>query len=91
MRRAGSVVAHDPYVSQISDHIKGIELASSVEAALRDADVVFVATAHSDYRDLITPALCDAHGIGWVLDGRNCLDRDAFLESRVAYRGIGRS
>jgi UDP-N-acetyl-D-glucosamine dehydrogenase len=89
-RRAGSVIVHDPYVDMDRVRLGGVEKALTLEEALDGADAVFVATAHRDYREQLTPDMLERHNIKWVYDGRNCLKREDFRTSIVAYKGVGR-
>jgi UDPglucose 6-dehydrogenase len=63
-----------------------LTLASSASDALEGADALVVATEWAEFRNFdpttATPRL--------VVDGRNCLDRDAWKEAGWAYRGMGR-
>lgn len=61
----------------------------SFSQALAGADAALIATAHR-YFSSLTPRSFLKHGVRIVVDGRNCLDKDAFLSSEVVYRGIGR-
>jgi nucleotide sugar dehydrogenase len=63
--------------------------AGSLDEALSGASAAVVATAHDEFAGL-TPSRFAEHGVGVVVDGRNCLDKSLFRESGVAYRGIGR-
>ena len=65
--------------------------ASSRDEALRDADAVVVVTEWDEYRRELTPQ----HAAGLVrgrivIDGRNCLDADAWRAAGWTYRGMGR-
>ncbi len=75
------VATYDPYVSGST--------AASLEEALEGASAVIVATAHREFRTL-SPETLSNKGVSIVIDGRNCLDKDAFLASTIAYQGIGR-
>ncbi|QQS19643.1 nucleotide sugar dehydrogenase [Candidatus Saccharibacteria bacterium] len=88
-RYAGSVTAYDPYVVD-SSLVRPFELSKSLESALRSSDVVFIATAHSEFEKILTPALLKKHHVRYVLDGRNILDKSAIEKAGIAYRGIGR-
>lgn len=70
----------DPYV---------LGTAATLSEALRSADAAVIATGHNLFRTL-TPGVFLSHKVGIVVDGRNCLDKDAFAASKVVYRGIGR-
>jgi UDP-N-acetyl-D-glucosamine dehydrogenase len=72
----------DPYVSSAAS-------AKSIHEALRGADAALLATDHTMFRSL-SPKEFSNEGVGIVIDGRNCLDKDSFVNSAVTYRGIGR-
>jgi nucleotide sugar dehydrogenase len=63
--------------------------AKTLAEAVVGADAAIVATAHTEFVAL-TPAFFVSHNVGIVIDGRNCLDKQLFMQSPVAYRGIGR-
>ena len=77
-----SVVAYDPFVPAKST-------VKTLDEALNDTKVVIIATAHSDFKKL-TPADFKKFGVEVVVDGRNCLDKEAFQNSGIIYKGIGR-
>ena len=89
VQRAKHVVLHDPHVNMERIIARGTEKVADLEEALEGADAIFLATGHDAYRHL-TPQILKKHGIRYVYDGRNCLDRDAFVGSGVLYQGIGR-
>lgn len=61
----------------------------TLAAALQDADAVLLATDHAAFSGL-SPAMLKEAGIEAIVDGRNCLDKAAFLAAGIRYRGIGR-
>ncbi|PID30611.1 UDP-N-acetyl-D-glucosamine dehydrogenase [Candidatus Saccharibacteria bacterium] len=87
-RYAGSLVAYDPYIDDPT--LVPFTISSSLDKALETADAVFVATAHSQFARRLTPAFLKKHGIRYVLDGRNVLNKSAIERAGIAYRGIGR-
>jgi UDP-N-acetyl-D-glucosamine dehydrogenase len=89
-RYAGSVIAYDPYVTPDSINIGSTKLASKLSEALHEVDAVFIATAHKGLVQELTPELLQQHGVRYVLDGRNILDKDAVHALGIAYHGIGR-
>lgn len=89
VRQANSVILHDPYVMP-AEVIKGARDVKTLDEALRAADVVFVGTAHDEYVKRLTPSYLKKHGIRYVFDGRNCLDKAAFAKSNILYKGIGK-
>jgi len=61
-------------------------LSASAADALEGADALVVATEWADFRNF------DPNGVASrvVVDGRNCLDRDAWKAAGWVYRGMGR-
>ncbi|MEK7649371.1 MAG: nucleotide sugar dehydrogenase [Patescibacteria group bacterium] len=76
------VVAYDPFVLDRSD-------VKTLEEALQGSIGVIVATAHSIFKKL-TPDDLKKYGVRTIVDGRNCLEKDIFLDSNIIYNGIGR-
>lgn len=79
--RGARVRTYDPYAPGGS--------ARTLTDALTGADAAIIATDHAQFRSL-SPLSFEAHGVGIVIDGRNCLDKASFERSDVLYRGIGR-
>ncbi|RJQ34053.1 nucleotide sugar dehydrogenase [Candidatus Parcubacteria bacterium] len=83
LSKAGATVnVYDPY-------IPGASTASDLEKALTGADAALIATDHSIFKAL-GPEDFEECGVDIVVDGRNCLDKDAFERKGITYRGIGR-
>ncbi len=80
--RGAEVRAFDPYVGEHST-------TKTLREALKDADAAIVATAHKDFIEL-SPSVFMKAGVGVVIDGRNCLNKDAFEVAGITYHGIGR-
>ncbi|MHB8660416.1 MAG: nucleotide sugar dehydrogenase [Minisyncoccota bacterium] len=81
-RRGARVQSYDPFV-------KNQSTAENVDEALAGADAAVIATDHSAF-SLLQPELFRTHGVPVVIDGRNCLDKNAFIAEGITYRGIGR-
>ena len=64
--------------------------AQRLEDALQGADAAVIATDHTAFCAL-HPKVFEEYGVDVVVDGRNCLDKAAFTDSEVLYRGIGRA
>jgi nucleotide sugar dehydrogenase len=80
--RGAEVRAFDPYVGEHSS-------VKTLKEALKDADAAIVATAHKDFIAL-PPSVFVKAGVDVVIDGRNCLNKDALEVAGITYRGIGR-
>jgi len=48
-----------------------------------------IATAHKVFKEL-TPDYFLKNGVKVVVDGRNCLQKEKFIEAGIIYKGIGR-
>lgn len=77
-----AVKIFDPYVKKDST-------ADSLDDALTGVQAVVIATAHKEFKQL-SPAYLKSKGVKVVVDGRNCLDKNAVVEAGIAYYGIGR-
>jgi nucleotide sugar dehydrogenase len=83
LKDRGAVVRiYDPYAPEHST-------AHSLADALYGADAAIVATGHKEFSELPPEAFTE-HGVRIVVDGRNCLNKDAYRAAGVTYRGIGR-
>ncbi|MBI2113204.1 MAG: nucleotide sugar dehydrogenase [Candidatus Wildermuthbacteria bacterium] len=76
------VIPYDPFVPSRS-------AASSVGEALDRAGAAVIATAHTEFRKLTPQNFLDK-GVRVVVDGRNCLEKEQFIDAGIVYRGIGR-
>ncbi len=91
VHKANAVILHDPYASDSTDAtLRHCTRAKSLTNVLRASDVIFVATAHREYVETITPELLTRHKVKYVLDGRNCLHKEKIITAGIHYRGIGR-
>ncbi len=77
------VVTFDPHVLARSD-------AKTLDVLLKKSDALILATNHSEFIEALTPVLLKKYKISIIVDGKNCLDREAFRKSGLLYRGIGR-
>ncbi|EJG08341.1 nucleotide sugar dehydrogenase [Methanofollis liminatans DSM 4140] len=86
---AGAEVAvHDPWV----ERYPGLEVSHDLAAVLQGADAVALFAGHRDYRGLDPAQVKTLSGCDHpaIVDGRNIVDPDTFIEAGFAYRGIGR-
>src|SRR3989344_1332483 len=79
-----TVLTFDPYILEKSSE-------KSLEEILEKSDALILATDHKAFKETLTPELLKKNGIKAIVDGKNCLDRDLFMqEPSFVYRGIGR-
>ncbi len=77
------VITYDP-------HLLSLSTESSLETFLEKSTAIILATNHREFTENLTPELLKQHHIEIIVDGKNCLDKVAFLEAGVRYKGIGR-
>lgn len=77
-----TVVSFDPFVLDRSTE-------KTLDEAVNGAEAIVIATAHNVFKEL-TPEYFLKNSIKVVIDGRNCLSKEKFLEAGIVYRGIGR-
>ncbi len=79
--RGVHVATFDPYVKDKST-------VKDVQSALKH-DALIIATGHEAFT-AIPAAQFSASGVKVIIDGRNCLDKDAIKKAGIIYKGIGR-
>jgi UDP-N-acetyl-D-mannosaminuronic acid dehydrogenase len=85
----GAIIkVHDAYVSEYP----GVPVSGSFDDTIRGADAIVVFAGHQQYRNLDPARLKaltgKAHPV--IIDGRNMVDADAFIQAGFVYKGIGR-
>ncbi|MEN6519416.1 MAG: nucleotide sugar dehydrogenase [Methanospirillum sp.] len=89
MRNGGAQVdIHDPYVEEDV----GVRIETDLDTVLAGADAIALFTGHSQYAALdpghVKALAGREHPV--IVDGRNVVDPDAFIEAGFVYKGIGR-
>lgn len=88
----GAVISvHDVWVKSFPEKPE-IVIEKDIAETVKNADALIVLTAHNEYRSLTADLLHKMTGIEHpaVIDGRNIIDPDSFIENGWVYRGIGR-
>ncbi len=67
-----------------------LDYVESAADALRGAELVLVLTEWNEFRELDPTAVAALVAERVVIDGRNCLDRDAWTAAGFTHRGMGR-
>jgi nucleotide sugar dehydrogenase len=80
-QQGATVATFDPLLPRLSS-------VATLEALLDASDALVFVTPHSSLK--ITPELLLAHRVSAIVDGMNSLDKKAFQEAGIIYRGIGR-
>ncbi|MDH4330726.1 MAG: nucleotide sugar dehydrogenase [Candidatus Moranbacteria bacterium] len=78
----GKVLKFDPYFPEMSD-------AKTIETILKKSDAIVVVTNHKEFVE-IKPEIFKKARIQVIVDGKNCLDKEAIEKLKIVYKGIGR-
>lgn len=70
-------------------HIPARSNVKTLEELLKKSKAIVLVTDHDEFKSL-SPGLLKRYGIKVVIDGKNCLDKNAILKSGIIYKGIGR-
>lgn len=81
-RHGAEVLVFDPHTTKHST-------VSSIEELLEKSTAIILTTDHKEFKQ-IDPKLFAKHNILALIDGKNCLDRAAFENCGILYKGIGR-
>ncbi|OGI14143.1 MAG: hypothetical protein A3E38_01195 [Candidatus Moranbacteria bacterium RIFCSPHIGHO2_12_FULL_54_9] len=81
---------HHAAVATFDPYIKSRSTAKSLDALLKKSQALVLVTDHQAFKETLTPALLKKHGIKVIIDGKNCLDKQAFIKAGIIYKGIGR-
>ncbi|MDT0211853.1 UDP-glucose/GDP-mannose dehydrogenase family protein [Curtobacterium sp. BRD11] len=86
-----SVAAYDPEAIETARQLHPeLEYVGSPTEAVTGADIVLVLTEWSVFRALDAAEVASLVASPVVVDGRNCLDREAWTAAGFTYRGMGR-
>ncbi len=82
------VMVHDPHVLNYPN----VEIEKDMESVVKDADAVVILTGHSEYFKLDPAEVKALMGKDQpvVVDGRNVIKPEEFIDGGFVYRGIGR-
>ena len=87
LQAGAEVKVHDPWVREY----RGVILSTDLPETIRGADALVIVTSHREYYSIdpvkIRPELS---GIPVIVDGRNVIDPDGFINAGFIYKGIGR-
>jgi UDPglucose 6-dehydrogenase len=85
------VRAYDPHAAaRARSALTGLIVAGSVEQLAEEADALVLVTDWPEFKALPYEQLAERMRSPIVVDGRNCLDREALLRAGFEYIGIGR-
>ena len=92
LAKKGAILrAYDPMVSSTSDIPSEIEIATTIENAVNQADLAVVLTEWPEFASADWPVLADLMKSPRLVDARNLLDRDSMIELGFRYDDLGRT
>lgn len=80
---------HNANIFVFDPHILRLSNVKSLAELLKKSKIIILATDHKEFKEM-NPKIFKKHGIKIIIDGKNCLDKDAIKKSGVIYKGIGR-
>jgi len=81
-RHSADIASFDPHVLRLSD-------VKTLEDLLKRSQALVIVTGHREFKAL-DPQVFQKCGVKVIIDGANCLDKDAIQKTGVLYKGIGR-
>jgi nucleotide sugar dehydrogenase len=70
-------------------HIPQKSNVKTINALLKKSEAIILVTDHKEFKE-IDPKVFKKNGIKIIVDGKNCLDKNAIEKLGMLYRGIGR-
>jgi len=70
-------------------HILSKSTEKNLEGILKKSQALIIVTDHNEFKS-IDPKVFKKNGIKVIIDGKNCLDKDAIKKLGIIYKGIGR-
>lgn len=70
-------------------HILKQSSCKSLDAILKKSQALILVTNHKEFEE-VEPKTFKKYGIKVIIDGMNCLDKDAIKKAGIIYKGIGR-
>jgi UDP-N-acetyl-D-mannosaminuronate dehydrogenase len=80
---------HKAEVLTFDPHIPEKSTEKSLEQILKKSKALILVTDHNEFKS-IEPETFKKYGIKVIVDGKNCLDKNAIKKLGIIYRGIGR-
>lgn len=77
-----NIISFDPHVARLSD-------VKNINELLKKTKALIIVTGHKEFKK-IDPKIFKRNGIKVIIDGANCLDKEAIKKTGVIYKGIGR-
>lgn len=80
---------HEAGLNIFDPHTLQKSTVKNLEELLRKSDAIVLATDHKEFKE-INPKVFKKYKIKVIIDGKNCLDKEAIKKLGIIYKGIGR-
>ena len=91
--RGISYIMHDPYVKKDDQNLLKFKqqknFSRDLTEVLKDAEYIFMCTAHKDYKDQLE-LIASGSSLKGIMDACNIFNSDYFNSGSISYIGIGR-
>lgn len=84
-KRVAKVTVYDPYVK----HLPDVPMAKSLAEAVKDADILIIATDHPEFRDIDLKKLGLLMKRRIIIDGRRVIEKEKATEAGFKYYAVG--
>ena len=74
------LTVYDPYVKRAK---------KDLDSVVKNVEAIVIATSHREIRERLEELLKKSK-VKVIIDGRNCLDKEAIIKMGIVYKGIGR-
>lgn len=81
-KHKAKIISFDPHIPRLSD-------VKNIQDLLKKSTALVIVTGHKEFKE-IDPKIFKKFGIKVIVDGANCLDKDAIKKTGIIYKGIGR-
>ena len=88
LKDGAKVEVHDPHVLEYP----GVPISHDLASVLKNADAIAIFAGHREYKALIAEHVKKLTGAARaaILDGRNVVEPDEYIDAGFVYKGIGR-
>ena len=88
LKDGAKVEVHDPHVLEYP----GVPISHDLASVLKNADAIAIFAGHKEYKALIAERVKKLTGAARaaILDGRNVVEPDEYIDAGFVYKGIGR-
>ena len=88
LEKEAILTLYDPLIQTKPKLLKKANQVKTLREAVKNADAVVLATAHTQFKKELIETLKKSK-VKVVMDGRNCLDKQAIENLGIIYKGIG--